>query len=148
MSSRTVSQGEWIVLIAGVLLIVDLLFLPWHAVDLDPAAKLVAEQIGFDPTPAAVQSPQPGYGIAAVIFTLVMITQIVVERLTPVRLPDLPVPWSQIQLIAGVFVVVVLVIKLVRDTGGLGYGAYSGILAALLVAYGGYAINQEPAGSR
>ena len=137
------SQGERIVLVAGLLLVIDLLFLPWHAVDLDPAAELVAEQIGFDPTPAAVQSPSGGYGIAAVIFTLVMVGQIVIARFTPLRLPDLPVPWSQIQLVAGVFVLVVLVIKLVRDTGGLGYGAYSAILGALLVAYGGYRIAQD-----
>ena len=53
-------------------------------------------------------------------------------------------PWSQIHLIAGIFVLVVLVIKLIRDTSGLGYGAYSGMLGALLVAYGAYLIAQDP----
>ena len=31
---RRLSQGERIVLVAGLLLIVDLLFLPWHDIDL------------------------------------------------------------------------------------------------------------------
>lgn len=144
MTARRLSQGEIVVLVAGLLLLVDLLLLPWHAVDLSPTEQLVADEVGFDPTPAAVQSPARGYGIAAVIFLLVMIVQILIARFTTLRLPQPPVPWSQIQLIAGVFVLVVLAIKLIRDTGGLGYGAYSGVLGALLVAYGGYLIAQDP----
>jgi len=144
MTARKLSQGEWIVLIAGLLLLVDLLFLPWHAVDLTATEQLVADEVGFDPTPSAVQPPGRGYGIAAVIFTLVMIVQIVIARFTTLRLPEPPVPWSQIHLIAGIFVLVVLVIKLIRDTSGLGYGAYSGILGGLLVAYGAYLIAQDP----
>ncbi|MDP8968723.1 MAG: hypothetical protein M3N04_08995, partial [Actinomycetota bacterium] len=90
--------------------------------------------------------PYAGYGIAAVILTAVMIIQIVLARLLSVRLPEPPVPWSQIHLILGIFVAVVLVIKLVRLTDSLGYGAYSGVLAAILVAYGGLRISQEAAG--
>jgi hypothetical protein len=142
--SRKLSQGEWIVLVAGLLLLVDLLLLPWHAVELTRTQQAVADAIGFDPTPSAVQAPGRGYGIAAVIFLLVMIVQILIARLTSLRLPQPPVPWSQIHLIAGIFVLVVLAIKLIRDTSGLGYGAYSGMLGALLVAYGGYLIAQDP----
>lgn len=144
MTRRKPSQGEWIVLVVGLALLVDLLFLPWHAVDLTTPQQLVADAIGFDPTPSAVQPPGRGYGIAAVVFLLVMIVQIVIARFTSLRLPEPPVPWSQIHLIAGIFVLVVLAIKLIRDTSGLGYGAYSGILGGLLVAYGGYLIAQHP----
>ena len=144
MTRRKLSQGEWIVLVAGLLLLVDLLLLPWHAVDLNPTQQAVADAIGFDPTPSAVQPPGRGYGIAAVIFLLVMIVQIVIARLTSLRLPQPPVPWGQIHLMAGIFVLVVLAIKLIRDTSGLSYGAYSGILGGLLVAYGGYLIAQHP----
>jgi hypothetical protein len=144
VTRRKLSQGEWIVVVVGLLLLVDLLFLPWHAVDLTAPQQLVADAVGFDPTPSAVQPPGRGYGIAAVVFLLVMIVQIVIARLTSLRLPQPPVPWSQIHLIAGIFVLVVLAIKLIRDTSGLGYGAYSGILGGLLVAYGGYLIAQNP----
>jgi hypothetical protein len=133
------SQGEWIVLVAGVLLIVDLLFLPWHNIDLGGLDDLV------DTTLTGVQQPYAGYGVAAVVLTAIMIVQIVLAKVLAVRMPDLPVPWSQIHLILGIFVAVVLVIKLVRLTDSLGYGAYSAILAAILVAYGGYRIAGEPA---
>ena len=136
---RALSEGERIVLVGGVLLVADLLLLPWHSVDLGGL------DIPFDTTRTAVQSPYPGYGVAAVILTLVMVAQIVIARLLAVRLADAFVPWPLIHLVAGVFVAVLLVVKLVRETEFLGYGAYSGVLAALLVAYGGYAISRDAA---
>ena len=133
------TQGERIVLVGGLLLVVDLVFLPWHSVDLGGL------DIDFDPTRTAVQDPYPAYGIAAVVLTLVMVAQIVAARLLALRLPAPGLPWEQVHLIAGVFVIVVLVIKFVRETEFLGYGAYSAILGGLLVAYGGWLIAREPA---
>lgn len=132
------SPGERTVLIAGLLLIVDLLLLPWHAVDLGGL------KLDIDTTRSGVQAPNGGYGVAAVVLTAAMIVQIALTRLLAVRLPDPPVPWPQIHLILGIFVAVVLVIKLVRETEFLGYGAYSAILAGILVAYGGYRMASEP----
>jgi phosphoglycerol transferase MdoB-like AlkP superfamily enzyme len=132
------SQGERIVLVAGLLLIADLLFLPWYDIDLGSLDAVV------NTTATGVQQPYAGYGIAAVVLTLAMIAQIALAKLLSARLPDPPVPWSQIHLILGIFVAVALVIKLVRLTDSLGYGAYSAILAGILVAYGGYRIASEP----
>lgn len=135
---RRLSQGERIVLVAGLLLIADLVFLPWHDIELGGGLENLV-----DTTLTAVQKPYAGYGIAAVVMTAIMIVQIVLARLLSVRLPEPPVPWSQIHLILGIFVAVVLVIKLVRLTDSLGYGAHSAILAGILVAYGGYRIMSE-----
>jgi|GEM_PF-1917887 len=136
------SQGERIVLVAGVLLILDLVFLPWHSADLGD----LAGEIDFDPTRTAVQAPYPGYGIAAVVLAAVMIAQIVLTRLVSVRLPAPGLPWPVVHLVTGVFVAVVLAIKLFRETELLGYGAYSGVLAGILVAYGGWTISREAEG--
>ena len=132
------SAGERTVLVAGLLLIADLLFLPWYDVDL-----AVFGHPG-SATATGVQQPYAGYGIAAVVLTAAMIVQIVLVRVLAARMPNPPVPWSQIHLILGIFVAVALVIKLVRLTDSLGYGAYSAILAGILVAYGGYRIASEP----
>ena len=132
------SQGERIVLVAGLLLIADLLFLPWYDIDLGPLDEAV------NTTATGVQEPYAGYGVAAVVLVVIMIAQIALAKLLSVRMPRLPVPWSQIHLILGIFVAVVLVIKLVRLTDSLGYGAYSAILAGILIAYGGYRIASEP----
>jgi hypothetical protein len=132
------SQGERIVLVAGLLLVVDLLLLPWYDIDLGVLDDAV------NTTATGVEAPYAGYGIAAAVLTALMIAQIALAKLLSVRLPQPPVPWSQIHLILGIFVAVVLVIKLVRLTDSLGYGAYSAILAGILVAYGGYRIASEP----
>jgi len=134
------SQGERIVLVAGVLLIADLLFVPWHDIELPGDVEALV-----DTTRTGVQAVYPAYGIAAVVLTAVMIAQIVVATVLSVRLPE-SVPWSQIHLLLGIFVAVVLVIKLVRLTDSLGYGAYSGVLAGILVAYGGWRISREAEG--
>ena len=132
------SHGERIVLLAGLALIADLLFVPWYDIDLGPLDAAV------NTTATGVQQPYAGYGIAAVALTAIMIAQIALAKLLSVRMPQPPVPWSQIHLILGIFVAVVLVIKLVRLTDSLAYGAYSAILAGILVAYGGYRIASEP----
>ena len=132
------SQGERIVLVAGALLIADLLLLPWYDIDLGVLDEAV------NTTASGVEQPYAGYGLAAVVLTALMIAQIALAKLLPARMPQPPVPWSQIHLILGIFVAVVLVIKLVRLTDSLGYGAYSAILAGILVAYGGYRIASEP----
>jgi hypothetical protein len=135
------SQGERIVLIGGLALIFDLLVLPWHSIDL--GALGVVNDIGFDTTRTAVQEPNAAYGLVAVVLASIMVLQIVLARLTPAGLPGPAVLWAQVHLIAGVFVGVVLLVKLFRQTDVLGYGAYSGILGGILVAYGGYRIAQE-----
>jgi hypothetical protein len=136
------SQGERIVLIGGLLLIIDVLVLPWHSIDLADL-DLGDLDIVFDPTRTGVQEPNAAYGVVAVVLASVMVLQIVIARLTPVLLPGPRVLWAQVHLIAGVFVAVVLVVKLFRETEWLGYGAYSGVLGGVLVAYGGYRIAQE-----
>jgi len=131
------SQGERIVLIGGLALIFDLLVLPWHSADLHGL------DLAFDPTRTAVQEPNAAYGVVAVVLASIMVLQIVLARLTPAGLPGPAGLWAQVQLIAGVFVGVVLLVKLFRETEILGYGAYSGVLGGILLAYGGYCIARE-----
>jgi hypothetical protein len=143
MDLSRLSLGERIVLVAGVLLIIDLLFLPWHSIEIDLGG--LANTLGVDTTTnrTGVQSPNAFYGIVALILALVMVVQIVLDRLTSVTLPDPPVPWAQVHVIAGITVAIMLVIKLIVETDFLAFGAFIGLLAALAVAYGGYTISQE-----
>jgi hypothetical protein len=135
MGIGKLSHGERVVLVAGVLLIVDLLVLPWH--DIQPGGFYEALTL------TAVQEPYAAYGVVAVALTAAMIVQVVLSRLLSLRLPAPGVPWAAVHLVLGIFVAVVLVIKLARLTNSLGYGAYSGVLAGILVAYGGWSIARE-----
>jgi hypothetical protein len=138
MDLSRLTQGERIVLAAGVLLIVDLLFLPWHSIDLGGLAIP-----GVDLTRSAVQSPNAGYGVIALLLTIVMVSQIVAAKIAGANLPPPPVPWSQVHLVAGIGVAVMLVLKLIVETDSLGFGAYLGVLLGLAVAYGAYVIRQQ-----
>ncbi len=135
MDFNKLSKGERIVLIAGLLLVIDLLFLPWHR---------IRTLLGIDISRTGVQAPNGGWGVLALLVTLVMIGQIVAARFTSAKLPRPPIPWGQVHLIAGVAVLVLLLIKLVAETDFLGFGAWLGIILSAALAYGGFVISKEP----
>ncbi len=134
MDFKKLTQGERIVLIAGLLLIIDLLFLPWHNIEL---GGLV------DVNRTAVQSPNAFYGVIALLLAIVMVGQIVATKVANAKLPDLPIGWGQVHMIAGIAVFALLLIKLVVETNFLGFGAYLGLLLGAAVAFGGFSINKE-----
>ena len=138
MDLSRLSRGEQIVLGAGVLLIIDLLFLPWHQIDL---AGLKVP--GLDLTRSGVQSPNGGYGVLAVLLAIVMVGQIVAAKIAGANLPTPPVPWAQVHMIAGTAIAVLLVLKLAVETDSLGFGAYLGVLLGVAMAYGAYTIRQD-----
>jgi hypothetical protein len=137
MDFNKLSKGERIVLIAGLLLIIDLLFLPWHRIK-------ISDVLGVDVSRTAVQSPNGGYGVLALLITLVMIGQIVAARFTSARLPRPPVPWGQVHMFAGIAVFALLLIKLLVETDFLGYGCFIGLILGAAVAFGGFTISKEP----
>jgi hypothetical protein len=134
------TKGEKIVLATGVLLVLDLLFLPWHRVELGPVLGVNLPSIDIK----AVEAPNGGYAVIAVILSLVMAAQIVAAKFTTAKLPTPPVPWPQVHLYAGFAVAGLVVLKLLVETTALGPGAWLGVLLAGGVAYGGFTISKEP----
>lgn len=133
MDLNKLTQGEKVVGAAGTALVVDLLFFPWHRIDLGILSV----------TRSAVESPNGFWGALALLVTIVMVAAVVVTRFTTTKLPDLPVPLGQAVFIAGVVVAGLLLLKLVAETDALGIGAWLGILLGGAVAYGGYLMRQE-----
>ena len=134
------TKGDKIVAGAGLLLVIDLLFLPWHHITV--RGILSVNRTG-------VQSPNSFYGVLALLLALVMVAQVVVAKLTAAKLPDIPVPWAQVHLIAGIAVFALLLLKLLVETSYLGFGAFLGLIFAAALAFGGFTISQEarrPAG--
>ncbi|HUR22767.1 MAG TPA: hypothetical protein VMZ73_02740 [Acidimicrobiales bacterium] len=134
MDFSKLTLGNKIVLGAGVLLILDLLFFPWHNVSVGGIV---------DVNRTGVQSPNSFYGVLALLLALVMVAQVVVSKLTTAKLPDIPLPWSRVHLIAGIAVLALLLLKLLVETSFLGFGAFLGLILAAALAYGGYTISQE-----
>ena len=133
MDLSKLTTAEKIILGAGIVLIIDLVFLPWHSVDL---------VIGTY-TRSGIESPNSFWGILALLVAIAMVAVVVVTRFTTAKLPDLPMPLPQAMFIAGIVVAALLALKLVSETDALGFGAWLGILLAAAMAYGGYLMRSE-----
>lgn len=135
MDLSRLSQGEKIVLIAGGLLLIDLLFLPWYDFDLG--------LVSF--TRSAIESPKAIWGVLAALVTAAMVAAVVVTRFTTARMPALPL--GQAMFVAGVTVAGLLLLKLLLATDFLGTGAWLGVLLGGAVAYGGFLMRDESQGA-
>lgn len=140
MDLSKLTKGDRIVLVAGLVLIIDLLFLPWHKIEI--GSGLLGVDLSVKRT--GVQSPNAFYGILALIIAIVMVGQIVLAKFTTAKLPTLPMPWPRVHLIAGGVAAALLLIKLLAETNFLAFGAYLGIICGAALAFGGFTISKEP----
>jgi hypothetical protein len=103
------------------------------------------------------------FGIIPVLLAIVMVAQIGVSRFTETKLPDPPLSWGQIHLIAGGLAAVLVLLKLIigdKYSGGVTFlgthtgfsvsldrqfGLFLAFLAAIGMAAGGYLKSREPA---
>jgi hypothetical protein len=142
---RSWTRGEAIVVVAAVLLVADLLLLPWYhyAIDTSALDKLGIHVPGFTRNVNGLHNPQAFFGVAALAVSLAMILQVLAAKFTAV------VPrQEQIHLVAGPVVLGLVLAKLVANHDFLGLGAWAGLVLAAAVAYGGFLLSQEaPAGS-
>lgn len=137
MDLSKLTMGEKVVGAAGVLLLIDLLFLPWHKIEFGGALLNVSV------TRSAIESPNGLWGVLALLVTLAMVAVVVVTRFTTAKVPDLPIPLGQAMFFAGIAVIALLFLKLLLETSALGFGAWLGVLLGAAMAYGGFLIRQE-----
>ena len=135
MDLSKLSMGDKIVAGAGLLLIIDLLFLPWHDIDLGIISV----------TRRAIQSPNAFWGVLALLLTIALVAVVLLRKLSTAKLPDLPVPYRDAIFFAAIAVLVLLVLKLIIETDALGFGAWLGILLSAGLVYGAYTLRREPA---
>ncbi len=135
MDFSSLTRGEKVIVRAGGLLLVDLLFFPWHRIT--GASLLLGVS---DPTRTAVQTPNSLQGTIAFLVTVAMVAQILMARSSSAR----PNPTLvKLQPVAGMAVLAVLAWKLGIEPTYLSVGAYLGILFAGGVAYGGVLRGRE-----
>jgi hypothetical protein len=92
-------------------------------------------------------------GILPLLIAAGMVAVIAIQRFTTTELPKPPIPWSQIHLIAGAVIVVLLLLRVLitSDVEVLGesfdldrkYGLWIALIAAIGLGVGGYLKNQE-----
>lgn len=129
---------DWILGGCALVLIIDLLFFPWHKIDFG----LSALGVGGSIKRTAVQSPNAFWGILALLVAIAILAVVIIRRLTTVKLPDLPISWTDATFYATIATLALLLLKLVIETSSLGFGSYFGILLAAGMVYGGFASKQ------
>jgi hypothetical protein len=142
-TGRGWTRGEAIIVIAGALLIADLLFAPWHrfAINVD-LEQFGVELPSFRLDRRGVQNPQAFFGIASAVLAGLMVLQVVAAKVLPA------VPRAeQVHLVAGAVVLGLIVAKLMANNDFLGTGAWIGIALAAALAYGGFLLSQETTAS-
>jgi hypothetical protein len=116
------------------------MFLPWYGVD------------GFD----ANNSGWDYFlgGVLPLLLIVVMCVHVLITRFSPdTNLPDLPVPWSQVHLIAGAVAAALVLLRTIigSDVETFGedfdldrkFGLFLALIAAIVVAAGGYLKSKE-----
>jgi hypothetical protein len=137
MDLSKLSLGDKIATICGIVLLIDLVFLPWHRVCVD--FGFGGEACG---SASAIESPNGFLGILAVLLTLVIVGVLIAHKVGDVDLPELPIPHPHAIFYGCIAVLVLLLLKLIIETDGLGFGAWLGILLAGGMTYGGFLIFQ------
>jgi hypothetical protein len=133
MDLKNLSLGERIMSLAGILLLIDLLFLPWHRIDLGIISV----------SRSGLQSPNGFLGLLAALVAVAIVVRVVISEFTTIELPQLPVSWERADLMAAAAVAALLLLKLVLETSFLSVGAWLAIPLAAALLYGGYQRTRE-----
>ena len=137
MDLKRLSPGERYMALAGVLLFVDLLVLPWHRISLGVGPfSVTASRSG-------IEAPNGFLGLLAALVVLAVVARIIVSEFTSVELPALPVSWQQADLIGGAAIAALVALKLIVETSYLSIGAWLAVPLAAVMAYGGYLRSRE-----
>jgi peptidoglycan/LPS O-acetylase OafA/YrhL len=142
MDLNKLSTGDKVIAGSGILFLISM-FLPWWGLDL--AEFGTASNSGWDYFLT---------GILPLLIVVAMVAVIYITRFTTTALPKPPLPWSQVFLIAGGVVAVLLVLRvIVGSSEGSGtfevdldrmWGLWVALLAALGVGAGGFLKSREP----
>jgi cytochrome c-type biogenesis protein CcmH/NrfG len=139
MDLKRLSMAERITSLAAVLLLLDLLVLPWHRISIGIGA------FGFTSSRTGLESPNGFLGLLAAIVAIAVVARIMLAKFSSVALPALPVSDRQLDLIGGAVLVGLVLLKIVLETSYLSVGAWLAVPLSGAALYGGYLRSREPA---
>jgi hypothetical protein len=140
------TTSDRLIFIGGIVYVISM-FLPWYGISVDT---------GFGS--ASYDNTGWNYvlgGWVPLIIIVILAAHVAVTRFSPdTKIPDLPIPWSQGYLIAGIAAAVIVVLRLIIgsdevsgfDTGidlDRKFGLFIAVIAAVCVAAGSFLKSKE-----
>jgi hypothetical protein len=123
------SRDDLIVGGGGILLVIDLLFLPWYHVSLGLVSV----------SAAATSAPDGFWGVLALLLTIAIVADLALAEFSPqTQLPTTQLGRPMTRCVAAGIVILFLLIKLVSHTSYLGIGVYLAFILAIAVVAGAY----------
>lgn len=129
-SIETVSRDEWLLAGVGVLLVLDLVFLPWYGV------TVTAGAVSVSISDSATGPPEGWLGLLALLVVLALLVDIAIERLAPhTQVPAIGTGRANTRYVLAVVALALLVVKLLLHFGSAGEVGFWGalVLGAALV---------------
>jgi hypothetical protein len=132
------SLDDWLVGAGGVLLIIDLLFLPWH----HESVILLGATISA--SQSAITAPDSLWGVLALLLTVAVVVDLALSVFSPqTQVPTTQLGRAMTRCAAAAAVIFFLLLKLFAHAQYLGLGAYLGFVLAIAVVVGAYRYAQE-----
>lgn len=140
MNVENVSRDDWILGGVALLLLIDLLFLPWFSVSFGL----------FSVTATATGDPDGWLGIVAVLVTIAFIADLAIERFSPqTTLPAIGDSRTNTRFILACLIAVLLALKFlfqVSHFSDLGFGFWAALVLTVALVY--FALQARKAGVR
>lgn len=129
MNLEDVSRDDWILSGVALVLVIDLLFLPWFSISLG-----VLGSVSFSATAA----PDGWLGILAVLTAIALIADLAIERLSPgTALPNIGGSRTQTRFVLACVAAVFVVLKFLFHIhfGDFGFGFWAGVVLTVGLVY-------------
>jgi hypothetical protein len=125
---ENVSRDDWILGGVALLLVIDLLFLPWFSISVGP----------FSSSLTATDSPDGWLGILAVLTAIVLIADLAVDRTSPqTQLPAVNNSRTQTRFIEACVVALFVALKFLFHIHFdlFGFGFWAGVVLTIALVY-------------
>jgi hypothetical protein len=136
MRSDALSRNDWIVGGLALLLVIDLLFLPWYSVSF----------FGHTATASATSAPDGWAGVLAMLLALLVLADLLIERLTPqTTLPNLGGSRTTTRLYLTLAAAAFIALKFVLHIhfSWFGFGFYLGVVVTAALVFATLRLSQD-----
>ena len=137
MDLTKLAREDRIVGACGIVLLIDLLFFPWHHESFGAGAVSVSA------SQSATSSPDAIWGVLALLVAIALVVDLALARFSPqTQIPTTQLGREMTRTAAAGVVLLLLLIKLIAHTSYLGWGAYVGLVLAIVVLVVSYRSTQ------